>query len=91
MSKEDLVTKSYTAPRRGLDGRFLGRTRHLFVKVPYSATFALSETLTRAMTTGQVEAFAVDVIPPRQIAAVRAQLVRWDAALDTIKEVDWNR
>lgn len=101
MSKADLVTGSYTAPRlfavtvrtpltRTPAGRFQPRSHRLFVKVPYSATFAMSEALSRAMTTGQVEGFSVKVVPPRQIAAIRPLLLRWNEALDTIREVDWN-
>jgi len=64
-----------------------------FVKVPYSSMFALVDTLTRAVETGQIMWFRVDVATPKQIAIVRDQLVRWTEFLNmtiSTTEVDFN-
>jgi hypothetical protein len=85
----------YTTPQRRERGRFLPRRAQAYVKVPYGGAFAMSETLVRAMTTGQIESFTVRVARPREITpAVRQSLTRWPEALEHTTEVtavEWNR
>lgn len=80
---------TYTTPiRRGLDGRFQPRLGSAWVKVPYGGVYALTENLTRAMTTGQIESFTLRVARPNEITPeVRASLTRWPEALSHTTEV----
>lgn len=58
------------------------------MKVPYGGAFALTENLTRAMTTGQIERFCLRIARPREITPeVRANLTRWPEALNHTTEV----
>jgi hypothetical protein len=87
---------TYTVPtRRGAGGRFLPRSGSAFVKVPYAGLYALTENLTRAMTTGQIESYTLRVARPREITpGVRSSLTRWPEALQATTEVtavDWSR
>lgn len=81
--------------RRGPKGTFIPSTYDHYVKVPYSGLFGLSETLTRATSTGQISWFRIDVAKPGEITPeVREQLVRWPDALHFSTEVtgvDFNR
>lgn len=66
-----------------------------WVKVPYGGLFGMTEALTRAMSTGQIVWFRVDVARPGEITSdVRASLQRWPTALEetsTSTSVEWNR
>ena len=86
----------YVTPvRRDQHGRFERRTGTAYVKVPYGGVYALTENLTRAMTTGQIERFTLRVARPGEITnTVRASLTRWPEALEHTTEVtavDWSR
>lgn len=80
---------SYTTPRRrDARGRFERRTGSAWVKVPYAAAYGLTENLTRAMTTGQIESFTLRVAKAGEITPeVRASLTRWPQALEATTEV----
>jgi hypothetical protein len=59
----------------------------VYTKVPYSGTYALTETLTRALTTGEIAWFRLDVAKPTEITPkVRANLQRWPEALRAASE-----
>jgi hypothetical protein len=77
---------SYRGPRR---------VATAYVKVPYSGLYGLTETLTRAMTTGQVLWFRIDVAKKGEITPdVRANLVRWMEGLMSTSEtttVEWSK
>jgi len=81
--------------RRDERGRFLPRIATAWVKVPYGALFGLSETLVRAMTTGQVRWFRIETAQPGEVTPeVRAQLTRWPDALahtSGVTAVEWTR
>jgi hypothetical protein len=79
----------YVTPvRRDARGRFEPRLASAFVKVPYGGVYALTENLTRAMTTGQVERYTLRVARPREITPeIRASLTRWPEALSYTTEV----
>lgn len=85
----------YTAPVRREHGRFRARKAAAWIKVPYSGLYALTETLVRAMTTGQIERYTLRVARPREITPqVRESLTRWPEALSHTTEVtavDWSR
>jgi len=85
----------YTTPPRRERGRFLPRRASAWVKVPYGGLYGLTETLVRAMTTGQVERVSLRVARPREITPeVRAELARWPDALahtTEVTHVDWSR
>lgn len=80
---------TYTTPiRRGVRGRFERRTASAWIKVPYAGLFALTENLTRQMTTGQIESFTLRVARPKEITPeVRTSLTRWPEALSHTTEV----
>jgi len=67
----------------------------VFAKAPYSGSFALSETMTRALNTGQILWFRLEAAPAKDITPnVRANLERWPEALRTSSqktEVDWTQ
>lgn len=85
----------YTTPVKRERGKFSRRRQSAFIKVPYAGLYALSETLTRAMTTGQIESFTLRVARPHEITnEIRGQLTRWPEALQHTTEVtavDWSR
>ena len=58
-----------------------GKLVRVFTKVPYSGTYALTETLTRAITTGEIAWFRIDPATPKEIAPRRENLQRWPEAL----------
>lgn len=86
---------SYTTPPRRERGRFMPRTGSAWIKVPYSGLYGLNETLTRAMSTGQVEKIVLRWARPGEITPqVRAGLMRWPDALrytSEVTSVDWTR
>jgi hypothetical protein len=65
-----------------------------YVKVPYGGLYGMTESLVRAMTTGQIRWFRVDVAKPGEITPeVRSHLERWLPALQQtshITGVDWH-
>lgn len=65
----------------------------VFTKVPYSGVYAMTETLTRAVTTGQVAWFRLDPAKAGEITPkVREGLQRWPEALRSTTprtEVNW--
>lgn len=75
----------------------LGRQRvaKTYVKVPYGGLYGMTETMVRAMTTGQVLWFRIDVARPGEITPeVRGALARWPEALthtSDITAVEWTR
>jgi hypothetical protein len=53
-----------------------------YAKVPYSGVYGLTETLTRAITVGDIEMFRLDPATPKEITpARRSRLERWPEAL----------
>jgi len=53
-----------------------------FAKVPYAGVFGLTETLTRAITVGDIDMYRLDPAKPKEITpGVRARLQRWPEAL----------
>jgi len=66
-----------------------------WVKVPYGGLFGMTEALTRAMATGQIRWFRIDVAKPGEITpAVRSNLQRWPTALEETSHttsVEWTR
>ena len=93
-----MTTESYHSPRifrvtyRSAVKR---RVISTWVKVPYGGLFGMTEALTRAMATGQVLWFRIDVARPGEITnEVRGSLQRWPTALEetsTSTSVEWNR
>lgn len=81
----------YTTPHRGRKPRHAAA----WIKVPYGGLFGLSDNLTRAMSTGQIESFRMRVARPGEITPeVREQLARWPEALERTTEttqVEWTR
>jgi hypothetical protein len=75
--------------RSGINGKLV----RVFSKVPYSGVYALTETLTRAITTGQVAWFRLDPAKPGEITPkMRQALQRWPEALSASTEkteVSW--
>lgn len=64
-----------------------GKLVRVYAKVPYSGSFALTETLTRALTTGEIEWFRVDRAKPGEITTgIRESLQRWPEALRSTSE-----
>lgn len=75
----------YTRKARPRDqrGRFLARAVEVWVKVPYGGLFGLSDTLSRALTTHEIETFSIHAALAGEVTAdVRAQLERWEMALE---------
>lgn len=70
-----------------------GKLVKVFTKVPYSSVYPMTETLSRALTVGEIEWYRVDVAKPKEITPrVRESLQRWPEALraSSIKtEVTW--
>lgn len=70
-----------------------GRLVKVFMKVPYSGLYAMTETLTRAVANRQVEWYRLDPAKPGEITPkMRAALKRWPEALgDTVARtgVNW--
>lgn len=62
-------------------------------KVPYSGIFPLTETLTRALSTGEIRWFRLEPVSPTALTVgIRARLTRWPEALraSSLKtEVTW--
>ena len=59
----------------------------VFTKVPYGGVFALTEVLSRALMTGEVLWFRIDVPPSSAITShVRENLQRWPEALRSMTE-----
>ncbi len=81
--------------RRSGDGRFAVSTYEGHIKVPYAGLFGLTDSLTRAVSTGQISWFRIDVAKPGEITIeVRDQLVRWPDALSystSVTGVDFSR
>lgn len=64
-----------------------GKLVRIFTKVPYSGMYPMTETLTRALTIGDIAWFRVDVAKPTEITPrVRANLQRWPEALRSTTE-----
>lgn len=85
----------YGVPRRrDARGRFITSTATSWIKVPYSGLFGLVETMARAISTGQVSRFCIDVAQPGEITeTIRDGLVRWTDALHFSTDrtgVRWN-
>lgn len=60
-----------------------GRVARFFVKVPYGAAYALSETLMRAYVTGEIRWFRVmDIKPGELTPEMRGILLRWPESLE---------
>lgn len=58
------------------------RVARFYVKVPYGASYLLSEALMRAYITGQIRWFKVtDIVPGELTPSLRASLLRWPDAL----------
>jgi hypothetical protein len=75
---------------RSTHGR--GRKFEMWIKVPYGGLFNLLDVMGRAVATGQVRWFRVDV-PSVITDVMRANVKRWPAALaesSRITGVDWN-
>jgi hypothetical protein len=69
--------------RSGINGKQV----RIFAKVPYSGAYALTETLTRAVTTGEITGYRLDPARPSEITpGVRARLKRWPEALQESSE-----
>lgn len=62
------------------------RVATAFAKVPYGGIYALTETLTRAIATGEVRWFRIEPAKPAEIAEVRGSLQRWPQALAATQE-----
>ncbi len=61
---------------------YTGKLVRLYAKVPYGGVFALTEQLTRALTTGEIAWYRLDPAKPREISPrMRANLKRWPEAL----------
>ena len=75
--------------RSGINGKLV----KVFAKVPYSGSYAMTETLTRAVQTGEVAWFRIDPAKPSEITPrMRADLQRWPEALQTSSQktqVSW--
>lgn len=66
--------------RSGINGKLV----KVFTKVPYSGSYAMTETLTRAVNTGEVAWYRIDPAKPTEITPkVRQDLKRWPEALQT--------
>lgn len=64
-----------------------GKLAKVYTKVPYSGTYALSETLTRALTTGEIAWFRLEPAKPNEITPrIRGSLQRWPEALRSTSE-----
>lgn len=62
----------------------------MYVKVPYGGAYAMTEVLTRMVTTGQLERFEVAAVPSKVIPSIRDDLKRWLPALtESGAAVDW--
>lgn len=86
---------AFGVPTRRNKGRFTTSTVSVFIKVPYGALMMTTEMLTRAMTTGQIVWFRIDVAKPSEITKdVREHLTRWTDVLARTTEitaVDWSK
>lgn len=64
-----------------------GQLARVFAKVPYGGAFAMTEQLTRALTTGEVLWFRVEAAPAKAITKnIRENLQRWPEALTVLAE-----
>jgi hypothetical protein len=89
MSNGDAPPRIFKVRYRSLHN---GRCATVFVKVPYSGTYGMTEMLTRQQTKRQVMWFRVDVASAKDIAEHRSELARWPDALrasSLITRVDW--
>lgn len=72
-----------------------GKLVKVITKVPYSGAYAMTEMLTRAITTGEIAWYRIDPAKPSEITPkVRAGLQRWPEALQTSStktEVTWTK
>lgn len=60
----------------------------LWIKVQYGGLFGLSEVLARALATGELRWYRLEVAKPADITPeVRAVLLRWTDALDRISTI----
>lgn len=70
-----------------------GKLVKVFAKVPYSGVYAMTETLTRAMTTGEIIYVSIAPAKASEITPkVRDNLERWPVALRQSSEktgVSW--
>lgn len=70
-----------------------GKLVRVFAKVPYAGVFGLTETLTRALTVGEIQFFRLDPAKPKEITpGIRARLQRWPEALRSTSQrsgVSW--
>jgi hypothetical protein len=82
----------YTRKRlRDERGRFCERKVTRWAKCPYAGLFGLTETLTRALATHEIDRFTLRPARAKEITPeVRAALVRWNEALDSDSDVRWN-
>jgi hypothetical protein len=58
-----------------------GRVARFYCKVPYSGLFALTEVLTRLLSTNEVRWFRIEPAPATDIERERSRLERWPEAL----------
>jgi hypothetical protein len=64
-----------------------------YAKVPYSGIYALTETLSRALSINEILWFRVERTPVPDIKHIRSQLVRWPQALgesSRTSDVTWD-
>jgi hypothetical protein len=70
-----------------------GKLVKVFTKVPYGGVYAMTEVLTRAIATGEIEWYRLDPAKPSEITPkVRSNLERWPEALRASSaktEVSW--
>lgn len=64
-----------------------GKLARVFTKVPYGGAFAMTEVLTRALTTGEILWFRVEPAKTSEITPhIRETLQRWPEALYSMTE-----
>lgn len=64
-----------------------GKLARVFTKVPYGGVYAMTEALTRAVMTGEVEWFRIEPAKAHDITAgIREHLQRWPEALRSMSE-----
>lgn len=64
-----------------------GKLARVFAKVPYGGAFAMTEVLTRALATGEIEWFRVEPAKASEITKhVRETLQRWPEALRSLTD-----
>lgn len=87
-SRPRALTPEGVRPRRVTVWRVIYRSAYnfrlvrVFTKVPYGGVFALTEQLTRAVTTGEILWFRIDPAKSAELTpGVRERLQRWPEAL----------